>query len=207
MKKNITRKSEEPPAFDPNHQRYSDQPLPSYRFIPGITLHPHLKNPPQPPFVKVGGVNDETSEKDPDARRLRRRDAGVLTLVRRGATDEDNEADGLLQRFLYGIDLFNFNYWWEAHEAWETVWKTTEKTDEAGRFLQGLIQISAGMIKWWVGNSSGMKKLFKEGLEKLQTVSTQNLMGLDLRSQIAKIQQFEENPSPEDYPFLKLTRK
>ncbi len=106
--------------------------------------------------------------------------------------------------FLYGIDLFNFNYWWEAHEAWEMVWKTTAKTDDDGKFLQGLIQISAGMIKWWTGNLSGMKKLFKEGLEKLRSIPEQNLMGLDLKNQIARIQHFEESPSAENYPYIGL---
>ncbi len=26
------------------------------------------------------------------------------------------------ESFLYGMDLYNHAYWWEAHEAWELVW-------------------------------------------------------------------------------------
>ena len=26
------------------------------------------------------------------------------------------------EHYLYGVDLFNQGYWWEAHEAWEAVW-------------------------------------------------------------------------------------
>jgi len=45
-------------------------------------------------------------------------------------------------RFLEGVDLFNQGSFWEAHEAWEDVWK--EKEDPQKKLLQGLIQVAAG---------------------------------------------------------------
>ena len=79
----------------------------------------------------------------------------------------------------------------------------TQKTDERGQFLQGLIQISAGMIKWRLGNSAGMEKLFQEGVRRLQTVKQKNFMGLDLEAHLIKIKHFRKTQVQEDYPFIK----
>ena len=44
--------------------------------------------------------------------------------------------------FCLGIQLFNKEKFWEAHEAWEKVWL---RHPEDGRiFIQGLIQLAAG---------------------------------------------------------------
>jgi hypothetical protein len=45
------------------------------------------------------------------------------------------------ERFDEGRELFNSRKFWEAHEAWEDVWKELE--DPERRFLQGLIQAAA----------------------------------------------------------------
>ena len=106
--------------------------------------------------------------------------------------------------YLYAVDLYNFNYWWEAHEAWETVWQTTQKTDERGQFLQGLIQISAGMIKWWTGQEKGRKNLFDAGMERLRTIQEPIFMGLDVERHIQKIEQFLTTLKASDYPLIEL---
>jgi len=43
--------------------------------------------------------------------------------------------------FLEGIDHFNSRRFWEAHEAWETLWLEAES--DLDQYLQGLIQIAA----------------------------------------------------------------
>jgi hypothetical protein len=45
---------------------------------------------------------------------------------------------------LEGIDLFNSARFYDAHEAWETVWRST--TPEPKELLQGLIQVAVGMV-------------------------------------------------------------
>ena len=42
-----------------------------------------------------------------------------------------------------GVDLFNRGAFYEAHEAWEEVWRST--TPEPRSFLQGLIQVAAAL--------------------------------------------------------------
>lgn len=45
------------------------------------------------------------------------------------------------RQFMRGIELFNERKFWEAHDAWEQVWRGRE---EDGRiFLQGIIQAAA----------------------------------------------------------------
>src|SRR5204863_7160554 len=41
--------------------------------------------------------------------------------------------------YLRGLDLFNFGYYWEAHEVWEAVWKACGRTWPASDFIKGLI--------------------------------------------------------------------
>lgn len=61
--------------------------------------------------------------------------------------------------------LFNDRQFFEAHEVWEDAWRRTEGDER--RFLQGLIQVAAGFVKWQRGQSRGMADLFAKGIEKL----------------------------------------
>ena len=72
--------------------------------------------------------------------------------------------------YLYGVDLYNFAYWWEAHEAWEGLWNKTE--DDCRLFLQGLIQISAALIKYHMRQLRGLQSLSTNGRNKLHQVLT-----------------------------------
>ena len=49
--------------------------------------------------------------------------------------------------FLWGIDLFNHGYYWEAHEAWETLWRSAESGAPRRLFFKGLILLSAAGLK------------------------------------------------------------
>jgi predicted metal-dependent hydrolase len=44
--------------------------------------------------------------------------------------------------FLEGAKLFNEGYFWEAHEAWEEVWRGRE--GDAKSFMQGFVEAAAG---------------------------------------------------------------
>jgi predicted metal-dependent hydrolase len=45
--------------------------------------------------------------------------------------------------FRHGIDLFNRGEYFEAHETWEEIWRST--TPEPRTLFQGLIQVAAAM--------------------------------------------------------------
>lgn len=70
-------------------------------------------------------------------------------------------------RFLKGIEEFNRGQFFECHETLEEIW--LEENGEDRRFYQGIIQIAAGYFKWEQGVSRGAIKLWRAGLEKLES--------------------------------------
>ncbi|MFD2055035.1 MULTISPECIES: DUF309 domain-containing protein [Mesorhizobium] len=49
--------------------------------------------------------------------------------------------------FLWGLDLFNHGYYWEAHEAWEGLWQVADRGDPLRMLFKGLILLSAAGVK------------------------------------------------------------
>jgi uncharacterized protein len=126
------------PPAETTPHRYTDRPFPSYRFVPG---QPH----------PTRDKNGHSYNKPP---------------VRLASFDpEDWYA---CEEYLYGIDLFNHGYWWEAHEALEAVWAAAGRRTETGLFIQGLIQIAAAHLKWFQGFHDVARHMAGAGLEKMK---------------------------------------
>ena len=63
--------------------------------------------------------------------------------------------------------LHNEGEYYEAHEAWESIW-TDEINDEWRLFVQGLIQVTSAFHKLFVQREpGGASRLLLRGLEKL----------------------------------------
>jgi len=69
--------------------------------------------------------------------------------------DSPGEGDPARTRFLYGFDLFNRGYYWEAHEAWEGLWHSHGRESREGRLLKGLIALAAAGLKLAQANPTG----------------------------------------------------
>jgi len=119
--------------------RYTQKGFPKYRYIPSVNPHP--------------GIH-------PEGHSYQKPEEKIEYLP------PENWARN--EHYLYGIDLFNHGYWWEAHEAWEGIWLTTKKLDLYGQYLQALIQFSAGFLKLYSGTKAGFDKLFKEAQGRFQ---------------------------------------
>jgi uncharacterized protein len=148
--------------------RYTQRTFPRYRYIPTQSPHPVI----DPNGHSYKKVEEKVSFSPPE--KWKQNDL-----------------------YLYGVDLFNHGYWWEAHEAWETVWMTTPKTDVHGQFLQGLIQFSAAVLKLYSGSKNGFENLLKESQKKLQVVcrdlaehNRHYYMGLNLEKWMGRINTF-----------------
>lgn len=157
----------EPRPFDPSCQRYCPRhPFPPYRHIPGVTPHP-IKDPAGHSY----GAEELTKPQilSPESWR----------------TNED---------YLYGVDLYNFAYWWEAHEAWEGLWHQAE--DDYRLFLQGLIQISAALIKRHMRMLRPIRTLSAAGSGKLREVlsnlepGVESYMGINLNEFLSRLDVF-----------------
>jgi hypothetical protein len=49
--------------------------------------------------------------------------------------------------FLWGLDLFNHGYYWEAHEAWEGLWQVADRGSQLRMLFKGMILLSATGVK------------------------------------------------------------
>lgn len=136
--------------------RYCDVPFPPYRFVPG--RHPH-------PIADPAGHSYHPPGTPPPN----------VPLV----APEDWRTS---EAYLYGCDLYNHAYWWEAHEAWEGLWQRTDKAGVQGRFLQGLIQVSACHLKLFVRGWDGVARLRRTSEEHLRfalsSIGDETYMGL-----------------------------
>ena len=81
-----------------------------------------------------------------------------------------------------GIMLFADRRFFEAHEAWETVWLAS--TGELRLFVQGLIQLAAACVHVQRGNRRGAAGLFRSSLAKLAPFP-QGYLGIDREETVA----------------------
>ena len=135
-----------------NVERYCQRPFPAYRFIPGQSPHP---------------------TRDPKGHSYGKEESALASF------DMDCWHD--CEPYLYGVDLFNHRYWWEAHEAWEIVWKCVGRSSQTGLFVQGLIQVAAAMLKAELRQRSGAERLVRTGTDKLSMVRG-NYLGVKVAS-------------------------
>src|SRR5262245_27569835 len=129
---------------------YPERPFPAYRYVPGLQPHP-LRDP-----------RGHSYQPHPH-----RAVARPWTI----------SAWRTLADWLFGVDLFNAFFFWEAHESWEGLWAAQPRRSAAARLLQGLIQIAAALLKIHLGSLAGATTLSRQGLDKVaQAAATQATM-------------------------------
>ena len=169
--------------------RFSVAPFPAYRFVPGLLPHPTA----DPRGHSFGHAEPEVSG-----------EARVLVTDWRGCP-----------HFCFGVDLYNFAYWWEAHETWEGLWHCFEEGDPPRHALQGLIQVSAAHLKRHVGQPRGVEALLRRARKHVDQArrAGEVIFGLELERWFAVsvvpffdrwrgIAVDESGDAARDYPFL-----
>lgn len=166
-------------------------PFPSYRFVPGKFPHP-VANPEGHSYREPGEPEPHVPFYPPEQWRK----------------SED---------YLFGCDLYNHAYWWEAHEAWEGLWHVVPKPSVQRSFLQGLIQVTAGHMQVHLGKIDGVKRLQKTSNRHLavvlEAVGDNAYMGLRLAAWVDDVNRYwdeilagaEMSHHAEAYPFLRLS--
>ncbi len=86
----------------------------------------------------------------------------------------------LLQSYLRGVDLFNRWYFWEAHEAWEPLWRAHPADSEPARFIQGLIGVAAALLKLHAREATAARTLRQAASDRLSVFRGTVWMGLDV---------------------------
>jgi uncharacterized protein len=106
--------------------RYSTEPLPPYSYVPGFAPHP-VSN-------ARGHMHGHRAETP-------------------ASLDPEHWEESAPYR--YGVDLFNHGFYWEAHEAWESLWHAAGRSGATAIWLKALIKLAAAAVKVREGNSIG----------------------------------------------------
>jgi hypothetical protein len=88
------------------------------------------------------------------------------------ALDPDRWHDS--EAYRYGIDLFNHGFYWEAHEAWESLWHAAGRRGPIATWLKALIKLAAAAVKLREGNAAGARRHANRALELLEEVRSQS---------------------------------
>ena len=163
----------EPKFHDPLIERYTDRPFPPYRHLPFQNAHP---------FLDEYGHSFGEKLSPPDS----------FTL--------DNWQH--CSDYLYCIDLFNYGFWWEAHERLKHLCIAAGRESEMGQFIQGLIQVSAAVLKHFMQEEQGAETLAKLGLGNLQK-PTGIYLGIDIAAFVAQVKEFLQSGEAK-YPQIQL---
>jgi predicted metal-dependent hydrolase len=105
-----------------------DVPLPPYTYVPGQTPHPRSD--------PAGHLYDQAPEQPAPL---------------------DPERWWESTAYLHGVDLFNFGFFWEAHETWEGLWHAAGRRGTTADFLKGLIKLAAAGVKLRAGVPEGVR--------------------------------------------------
>ncbi len=92
-----------------------------------------------PPYTFVPGTETPHPIRDPKGHSFGRKGRASKLL--------DPEAWDENRSYLMAVDYFNLGFYWEAHEEWERLWRISGSESTVGRFLKGLIKLSAAGIK------------------------------------------------------------
>jgi len=88
-----------------------------------------------------------------------------------------------------GIRLFNEEYFFEAHEVLEDLWKREHGKPKL--FLQGLIQICAAYHHFQNGNLIGAETLLERGAQKMRSYPP-DYLGIDTATLLAHVDRDRE---------------
>ncbi|MGL1902701.1 MAG: DUF309 domain-containing protein [Fibrobacterales bacterium] len=143
--------------------RYTTTPFPIKYDDHRIEPHPEIKR-------AIKEIDDGLGEPTP--------------LTYEGADWRENK------HYLYGIDLFNADYYWETHEVFEGLWRLESKGSRTYDGLKGLIQLAISTLKHDRGEVKGRDMLLINGSNYLLE-SDMERFGIDKKSLIEAANKYQ----------------
>lgn len=109
--------------------------------------------------------------------------------------------------FRQGLDLFNRGEFYEAHEVWEDIWRST--TPEPKDLFQGLIQVAAALHQFRdLKRIDGPRRTFEKARRRLEGFAPV-ACGLDIADLVGSVsrwqvwlERLEGGPPPE--PVIRI---
>lgn len=161
-----------------------------------------------PPYTYVPGTDTPHPIRDPRGHSHGRKNGRTVK-----ALDPATWAEN--RTFLLAIDLFNGGFYWEAHEEWERLWRSSGPDTTVGRFLKGLVKLAAAGVKVRESSVHGVRRHAASAGEVFADaaaeVGTDRYCGLeftmlqfaaDRAAQLAYGQEFPEGEVTRVFPFL-----
>src|SRR5258706_15118513 len=102
-----------------------------------------------------------------------------------------------------GIFFFNQGRFFEAHEAWEEMWR--EQHGDLRLFAQGLIQAAVGLHHFSHRNLIGARAQLRKSIEKLDLYAADEA-GIDLAKLRAELRQVLDRLEVADISHLRIIR-
>ena len=124
--------------------RLTELPFPPYTYVPGKAPHP-VREPEGHSFGQPEPLVEMFDPEHWDA----------------------------CQTYLFGIDLFNAGFYWEAHEQWEAVWHALGRRGHTADFLKGLIKLAAAGVKQLEGRPEGVRRHARRAQELFTSVAAE----------------------------------
>jgi predicted metal-dependent hydrolase len=100
-----------------------------------------------------------------------------------------------------GIIFFNAGRYFDAHEAWEDMWRPAQ--GPLRLFYQGLVQAAVGMHHLSKGNLNGARSQITKSLSKLEQYPDR-FCQIDNRKLVTELHQVLEDPSPRQIVIARL---
>lgn len=161
------------------------------RLVPNLVFPPYT-------YVPGKGMAHPTRDKEGHSYNREEQDPGPLT--------ESNWRDSDL--YLFGFDLFNHGYYWEAHEAWEGIWHACGRKGLIADTLKALIKLAAAGVKALEGNPSGVRRAINSACKQLIMLQSQlaerpeNFLGLDLADIAQRVLSLADESHPIENCYL-----
>jgi hypothetical protein len=110
--------------------------------------------------------------------------------------------------FRQGIGLFNQGRFFEAHEAWEEIWRST--TPEPKDFFQGLIQVAAALHQFRdLKRQDGPRRTLAKARKNLESHAP-SALEIDVEGLLQSVGEWEEwleSPTEDPPPLPSLNPK
>ena len=166
--------------------RYTGRALPAQAYVPGRADMPGRAGMPgrPQPFEAAEPGEDEPV-----------------------ATPEGKPAWQRHPAFLWGLDLYNHGYPWEAHEVWETLWRQAPHGSAVRDLLQALIQCAAAAVHAVAGRAAGQRRLAERALARLGAVHAAvgpRCLGIDVADLAQGMRAFALAGCAGDWPRIAL---
>jgi hypothetical protein len=107
----------------------------------------------------------------------------------------DLRAPQASEALCFGIDLFHAGFAFEAHEAWEAIWRVSDD-DDTRSLVQGLIRLAAAHVKVRQGSALGVRAHAWgawDHFDKLRSRHADRVAGFDLEALCAFAERIDDD--------------